>query len=166
MKYIIPIIIAGLIALDQGIKYWAVNNLQLAGQIKIWPDVFHLAYVENRGAAFGIMQNRQTLFIIITLAVLGGILWQWKQIPDNKSGKAMKIALILIVSGAIGNLIDRIILGYVVDMFYFVLIDFPVFNVADICVVCGTILLMPILIFGDIEPAEEEEFNTNLETEN
>lgn len=151
MRFLAAIAILLLVGVDQLTKYWAEIYLQGQADIRLWADVFHLSYVENRGAAFGMMQGRQTLFVIITLAVLIGIVWYWRQLPHNKVGKWMKVALTLIISGAIGNLIDRVALNYVRDMFYFTLIDFPVFNVADICVVVGVILLFPLLLFGDIE---------------
>lgn len=151
MKYLTPIAVILLVGLDQLTKYWADMFLMGQPDIELWPGVFHLAYVKNRGAAFGMMQGKQTFFVVITIAILIGILWYWRQIPKNKAGKWMKVALVLVISGAIGNLIDRVLLDYVRDMFYFILIDFPVFNVADICVVVGVFLMFPILIFGDIE---------------
>lgn len=164
MKFIIAIAIVALVGIDQLTKYLAEVYLRGQADIKVWPDVFHLSYVENRGAAFGMMQGRQTFFVIITCIVLIGVVWYWRQIPSNRAGMWMKGALILVISGAIGNLIDRIALHYVRDMFYFILIDFPVFNVADICVVVGVVLLFPLLLFGDIE-GEEIEKTSKLEEE-
>ncbi|WP_010167502.1 signal peptidase II [Candidatus Epulonipiscium viviparus] len=144
-----------LIVADQLVKRWAVNTLQGAADIPIIQDVFHFAYVENRGAAFGMFQDRQWFFIIITIIVLGGILFYWPRIPHTKLGTFYKISLTLIISGAIGNLIDRVFLGYVVDMFYFILIDFPVFNIADVCVVTGTIFLAGGLMLEDFFAAHK-----------
>lgn len=152
MKFIPILAVAVLLGIDQLTKYWAANVLAVQGDVMLWPNVFHFSYVENRGAAFGMMQNKQWFFISVTIIVLIFILWYWRNIPNNKWGYWMKFALVLIISGAIGNLIDRVMLGYVVDFLYFILIDFPVFNVADICVVVGVIILMPILLFGEIEP--------------
>ncbi len=151
MAYAIPVVV--LVLLDQWIKQWAINVLSVSGDIPIWEGVFHLSYVENRGAAFGMLQNRQWLFIVITLAVLIAIAIYWRSIPKN----IYKVALVLIISGAIGNLIDRVTLGFVVDMFYFVLIDFPVFNLADICVVVGTVIFCAVMILEDIFKPKEEE---------
>lgn len=159
MRFLVPISILLLLGIDQVVKYWAETSLRMNGEIQLWPGVFHFVYVENRGAAFGMMQGKQTLFIIVTTLVLVGIVWYWRQIPKNKTGLWMKIALILVISGAIGNLIDRIWLGYVRDMFYFSLIDFPVFNIADICVVVGVMLLIPVILFGE----EEKEVDQTLE---
>lgn len=153
---IIPLAILLFVGIDQWAKYLATHFLKGQEDILLWPQVFHLSYVENRGAAFGMLQDRQWFFVIITLIVLIGVCFYWKQIPQNASGKWMKGALILIIGGAIGNLIDRVLLGYVVDFFYFVLIDFPVFNIADIGVVVGVCLLIPIMLWGDIELEKKE----------
>lgn len=167
MKVIAVLLIAVLLGVDQLAKYWAANVLRAQGDVMIWPNVFHFTYVENRGAAFGMLQNKQWFFVIMTVIVLAFIIWYWKSIPCNKWGSWMKFALILIISGALGNLIDRVVRGYVVDFLYFVLIDFPVFNIADICVVIGVGILMPVLLFGDIEPgkATNEGETKNVETE-
>lgn len=153
MRFLTPISVALLVIIDQITKIGIVRYFSEphAKNIVLWPGVFELTYVENRGAAFGMMQGKVWLFVLITTAVLIMILWYWKHIPSNKAGVWMKVALVLVISGALGNLIDRVVLNYVRDMFYFVLIDFPVFNVADMCVVGGVILLFPILLFGDID---------------
>lgn len=160
MRFLVPLSLFLLVGLDQWVKYWAETALRAMGDMELWPGVFHLAYVENRGAAFGMMQGQQWFFIIVTVVVLAGVLWYWKHIPSNKAGLWMKVALVLVMSGAIGNLIDRVWLNYVRDMFYFILIDFPVFNIADICVVVGVILLIPIILFGDIEQEDTQEKKT------
>lgn len=151
MKYIGILAVILLVGIDQLTKYWADLFLKGQNDIYLWPGVFHLSYVENRGAAFGMLQGRQMLFVIVTCIIIGVILWYWKSIPKNKWGQWMKVAFILIISGAIGNLIDRVALDYVRDMLYFVLIDFPVFNVADICVVIGVMLLFPLLLILEDE---------------
>nr|WP_307989461.1 signal peptidase II [uncultured Niameybacter sp.] len=152
-KFIAPISVALLVLLDQLTKIGIVNYFSDPSKenIKIIPGVLELTYVENRGAAFGMLQGRVGLFVLITVVVLGVILWYWRSIPKNTSGTWMKVALVLVISGAIGNLIDRVFIHYVRDMIYFSLIDFPVFNVADMCVVGGVILLFPILLFGNLD---------------
>lgn len=158
MRFLAPVSVVLLVVLDQLTKIGIVQYFSnpSAQNIMIWPGVLELTYVENRGAAFGMMQGKVWLFVMITVAVLGMILWYWKHIPHTKTGIWMKVALVLVMSGAIGNLIDRVCLNYVRDMIYFSLIDFPVFNVADMCVVGGVILLFPILLFGDIDHEEQE----------
>ncbi|MDU7966485.1 MAG: signal peptidase II [Paeniclostridium sordellii] len=142
MLYIL--IIIGLIAIDQISKYVAVNYLANIGSIPIIKNIFHLTYVENRGAAFGMFQNNQIIFIVVAIAAcVFGLYYLYKK-DLNILGKS---AIILIISGALGNLIDRIRLGFVVDYFDFRVIWDYVFNVADVFVVVGTILLCVYIIF-------------------
>lgn len=142
MLYIL--IIIGLIAIDQISKYLAVNYLPNIGSIPIIKNIFHLTYVENRGAAFGMFQNNQIIFIVVAIAAcVFGLYYLYKK-DLNILGKS---AIILIISGALGNLIDRIRLGFVVDYFDFRVIWDYVFNVADVFVVVGTILLCVYIIF-------------------
>ncbi|MBS6507707.1 MAG: signal peptidase II [Paraclostridium bifermentans] len=136
MIYIL--IILGLIGLDQISKFLAVKYLVNIGSIPIIKDIFHLTYVENRGAAFGMFQNNQMIFVVVALAAcIFGLYYLYKK-QLNLLGKS---AIILIIAGAIGNLIDRVRLGFVVDYFDFRIVWNYVFNVADVFVVIGTILL-------------------------
>ena len=142
MLYIL--IIIGLIAIDQISKYVAVNYLANIGSIPIIKNIFHLTYVENRGAAFGMFQNNQIIFIVVAIAAcVFGLYYLYKK-DLNILGKS---AIILIISGALGNLIDRIRLGFVVDYFDFRVTWDYVFNVADVFVVVVTILLCVYIIF-------------------
>ncbi len=143
------LIIVGLIALDQVTKVWAVQQLANGQDVLLWPNVFHLTYVENRGAAFGMLQNKQWLFIIMTVVVVTALFIYYKKLPFTFWGKVSRISFVCIISGAIGNLIDRITLNYVRDFFYFILIDFPVFNVADILVVVGVGILFLAILIGE-----------------
>ena len=165
MYFLVPVIIAILVGIDQWVKYWTITHLKDMPQIQVWPGVFHLTYLENRGAAFGMMQGGQMFFVVVTIIVLIAIAIYWRKIPTDKMGKGLKVALVLIVSGAIGNLIDRLRLDFVVDMFYFVLINFPVFNVADICVVVGVILMFPIILFGELEEEKRKKETVNGEND-
>lgn len=132
------IVILLLIGLDQLSKIWAINDLKAIGSIPIIQNMFHLTYVENRGAAFGMFQNNQIVFIIVAVvASIVGLYYIYKK----KLNLLGNISIVLIISGAIGNLIDRVRLGFVVDYFDFRFIWDYVFNVADIFVVVGTILL-------------------------
>lgn len=142
MIYIL--IILGLIGLDQISKFLAVKYLVNIGSIPIIKDIFHLTYVENRGAAFGMFQNNQMIFVVVALAAcIFGLYYLYKK-QINLLGKS---AIILIIAGAIGNLIDRVRLGFVVDYFDFRIVWNYVFNVADVFVVIGTILLCIYIIF-------------------
>ncbi len=141
------------VGLDQLTKVVASGPLQQAGTVPLIPDVFHLTYLENRGAAFGILQDQRWLFAIITVAVvIGVIVFLIRKRPENKM---LVVSLTLLTGGAIGNLIDRLARGYVVDLFDFRLINFPIFNVADIFVVVGAFLLAAYLIF--IEGKKEKQ---------
>lgn len=135
---IYELIIILLISIDQISKLWALKYLKDIGSIPIIQNVFHLTYVENRGAAFGMFQNNQIVFIIVAVvASIVGLYYIYKK----KLNLLGNISIVLIISGAIGNLIDRVRLGFVVDYFDFRFIWDYVFNVADIFVVVGTILL-------------------------
>ncbi len=138
------IIVALLVGVDQLSKIWALTELKEIGSIPIIENVFHLTYVENRGAAFGMLQNNQTIFIIVAIAAsIYGLYY----LNTRKVDLIGKSGILLIISGAIGNLIDRVRLGFVVDYFDFRIIWEYVFNVADIFVVVGTILLCIYILF-------------------
>ena len=138
------IIILLLIGLDQLSKIWAINDLKAIGSIPIIQNMFHLTYVENRGAAFGMLENNQIIFIIVALvASIFGLYY----LHTKKINLIGKTGIILIISGAIGNAIDRLRLGFVVDYFDFRIIWEYVFNIADVFVVVGTILLCVYIIF-------------------
>lgn len=138
------IIILLLIGLDQISKIWAINHLKSIGSIPIIENIFHLTYVENRGAAFGMLENNQAIFIIVAIvASIYGLYY----LHTKKSNLICKTGIMLIISGAIGNAIDRFRLGFVVDYFDFRIIWEYVFNIADVFVVVGTILLCIYIIF-------------------
>ncbi len=136
-----------LVVLDQYTKILAVKHLKDQPDIPILKDIFELSYVENRGAAFGMMQNKQTFFIITTVLVVAAILWIFHTMPMEKKFIPGRVTLIFIIAGAIGNFIDRVSQGFVVDFLYFKLINFPVFNVADIYVTCSVFVLAFLLLF-------------------
>lgn len=136
-----------LVILDQLTKSLAVTYLKDRPAIVLWENVFELHYLENRGAAFGMLQNQKVLFVIIAVVMLTAISYILIKIPRIPHYYALEILLVLIASGAVGNMIDRVSLSYVVDFFYFKLIDFPIFNVADIYVSVSCFLLAVLLIF-------------------
>lgn len=147
---IVGILILGIDVLT---KIWARGELMEIGTIPLWEEVFHLTYVENRGIAFGMFGGGRIFFIVITLMVLLLLLWYYRK----SEGKThwLKCGTSLVVSGALGNLVDRIFRGFVVDFLDFRLIDFPVFNIADIAVCVGAVLLV-IHCFISEEKREEE----------
>lgn len=144
-----------LLLIDQLTKLWAVKILKPIGSIKIIHNVLEIYYVENRGAAFGIMQNKQWFFLIITLAVLVCLLWISGKIPEEKHFVPLKACLYFVGAGAVGNMIDRVFRKYVVDFIYFSLINFPVFNVADIYVTVAAVMLVILILFF----YQEEDFD-------
>ncbi|HFI0404469.1 TPA: signal peptidase II [Streptococcus suis] len=138
-KFGFPIVAAVLIVLDQLVKTWTVTNIALDTVEPFLPGFMSLAYLRNYGAAWSILQNQQWFFTIVTIAAVTGLIWYYiKQIQGNIW---TLFSLSLMIAGALGNFIDRIRLGYVVDMFHLDFISFPVFNVADICLSVGVGIL-------------------------
>ena len=132
MRYIV--LILGLIGLDQLVKYIVEQQFTQNVPLEIW-NFINLTYIHNTGAAFGIMEGARILFVIFNIILIAAVWWAWKK---NWMGR-YKLSVSLIIAGAMGNCIDRVFRGYVVDF-----IDFtywPIFNIADIAIVCGTILL-------------------------
>ena len=144
-KAVVSIVI--LVAFDQLTKWLAVKYLLPSGPISIIDGVFELRYLENRGAAFGIFQNRQWMFILLTLIIVAAVIWLYIKMPETKRMLPLRIISVAVISGAIGNLIDRILNSYVVDFLYFRLIDFPIFNVADIYVTVSAVIFIILFIF-------------------
>lgn len=134
------------VAVDQLSKYHVVNHIPLGGHMDFLPGLMHLTYVQNTGAAFSSFQGARWFFVAIFAAFFGMVVWCFKKnvLPFTK---AEKWCIMAILGGGIGNLIDRIRLGYVVDMFATDFIDFAVFNVADAFITCGGVLLVVHLIF-------------------
>jgi len=136
-----------LIALDQITKYAAVAGLRDSGPYVILDNVLELLYIENRGAAFGIMNGMRVFFLILAPLISCVLLAGIACIPKERKYLPLKLTLSAIIAGALGNFIDRLINGYVVDFIYFMPIDFPVFNVADIYVTCGAFMLVILIMF-------------------
>lgn len=132
---------------DQLTKFLAVENLKGKVDIPLIPNVLYFQYLENRGAAFGIFQDQKIFLILLTSLILVGVCYVLWKIPVHKKYIYLKLLCFLITAGGIGNLIDRIRLDYVIDFIYFSPIDFPVFNVADIYVSVGMILLFIVVLF-------------------
>ena len=147
MIYILGLITVVLgVALDQFTKHLAVAHIKEEPIILI-DGVLELRYLENRGAAFGMLQNQQWFFLIVTIITLCIIIYTYIRLPRERHFTPLRICLITLTAGAIGNMIDRISLQYVVDFIYFKLIDFPIFNVADIFATCSTIVLIILFLF-------------------
>lgn len=135
-----------LVVLDQWTKYLASTHL-INNTCVLMDGVFELRYLENRGSAFGMFQNQRILLLFIGFIVLGVISVYFVKLPWTKKMNGLRLLALFIVAGGIGNMIDRFRLGYVVDFFYFKLINFPIFNVADIYVTCSVILLFILILF-------------------
>ena len=133
-----------LVAADQGAKW--LSYLYLKGQpsISLIPGVLelHYLYPENRGIAFGMFQGSVLFFAIVSLLFLGVILYAWIRIPKERFYLPLLTIATVLAAGALGNFIDRFFRGYVIDFIYFSLIDFPVFNLADVYVVVSGIFLI------------------------
>lgn len=138
---------AAALILDQLTKHLA--DMYLKGQpAKVVIDgVFELRYLENRGAAFGMMQNMQYFFVAGAALVCAVVIFLYFRMPDTSRYIPLRVCAVLLCAGAVGNMIDRIRLNYVIDFFYFRLIDFPIFNVADCYVVIACIVFALLILF-------------------
>ena len=143
------LVAALLIALDQLVKYKIDSAFMVGERHPLIKGVFQLTYVQNRGAAWGSFSGKIVFLLIITIAILIGALYVYVQLARRKDNgyTPIRISLVFLISGAIGNMIDRFARGFVVDMFDFCLINFPVFNVADIYVTCSFIVIVILILF-------------------
>ena len=137
----VTIIIAGIL-LDQLTKLWASRVLSGMTTYSIIPNVLHFTYVENTGAAFNIFSDMQMFLIIVTLVFIVLLGYLFYLLPKTKAYNLANLALALMLSGAIGNLIDRIVSSYVIDFIDLRFLNFAVFNIADSMVVVGAFLLL------------------------
>lgn len=136
-----------LVAIDQFTKKIAVIKLKDQPAFNIIDGVLEFNYLENKGAAFGMLQNQKVFFIFVAVVFLGVIVFVLFRAPAEKKYLRLHILLVMIAAGAIGNMLDRLRLDYVVDFIYFVLINFPIFNVADIYVTVATAILIIQVLF-------------------
>ncbi|MBW9330149.1 MAG: signal peptidase II [Lactococcus raffinolactis] len=146
-KISLPIVIILGIVLDQVVKIVIVKNIKLSEQKPVLKGLLSLTHLRNNGAAWSILEGQQWFFVLTTVIVLAVAIWFWLK---NLSKNWYAIGLTLIISGALGNFIDRVRQGYVVDMFQLDFINFPIFNVADILLSIGfVVLFIGILIEKD-----------------
>ena len=147
-------VIVGIICLDQLSKWLAVIFLQGNASFPIWQDVLHLTYAENRGMAFGLLADQRWIFMVLsTVAIAALVFYMVRYRPQNVW---LRLSLAMIVGGGIGNMIDRIFLGYVVDFIDFTLINFPIFNVADSFVCVGAGILVVYLLWDTARECKKE----------
>ena len=136
-----------LLSVDQFTKYLAITKLKGNYPFVLIDGVLEFNYLENRGSAFGMLQNQKYFILFICVIFLAVIMFFLFRLPEKKKFISMHILLSLIVAGGIGNMIDRIRFDYVIDFISFTLIDYPIFNVADCYIVVGTIVLFILFLF-------------------
>jgi signal peptidase II len=145
------IIIISIIIFDQWTKHLANIHLKSIETYPLIQDVFHFTFRKNRGAAFSMLRDKQTFLIIITSIVVAILIVYLMKIMKKQNLLLIKLPMAFIIGGAIGNLIDRIRLKYVIDFFDFTLINFAVFNVADVFIVIGSIVFAYAVIFKNVK---------------
>ena len=141
------LLISIIVFMDQIIKYYIINNFNYGQSLAIIKGVFHLTYVKNTGAAFGILKNANNFFIIVSIVIILFLLFY--RYYYFKSNIYINMSIGLIIGGAVGNLIDRILLNHVVDYLDFRI--WPVFNLADSAIVVGAGFLIIYIIVTDYE---------------
>ena len=136
-----------LIAFDQFTKRLAVLRLMNQPAFVLIEGVLELDYLENRGVAFGMFQNQRWPILFFGAILMVALVWLISRLPEGRKYTVLQMILTCIIAGGIGNMIDRFFLGYVIDFISFVLIHYPIFNVADCYVVCATIGLFVLFVF-------------------
>lgn len=146
--YVLPILLIALLtAFDQLTKYMITSSFELYESKMVIQNILSFTYIRNTGVAWGMFQGKRIIFLVLTAVVLLFCFYIFVNIAEQKKYRLLRIALIVLVSGAVGNMIDRIKLGYVVDFFCVEFIDFPIFNVADIFVVVSMIGIFLLIMF-------------------
>ncbi|MBO4485393.1 MAG: signal peptidase II [Lachnospiraceae bacterium] len=142
---VLPVI---LIAIDQITKWLTRRHFsKKPADVTLIPKVLYFRYVENRGAAWGIMQGRFQILSVVSVILIVGFIYALYKIPKTRRFLPLTLIFLFITAGAVGNLIDRLVFGYVTDFIYFSPINFPVFNVADIYVTCSVAALCIAFLF-------------------
>lgn len=144
---------AAVVIVDQLTKYLIQARMATGESIPVIPEVFHITYILNAGAAFGIMQNQTYFFVGVALCLIAGVIYMYPRIPADQPH--LRCGVGLLTGGAVGNVIDRMRFGVVVDFFDFRI--WPVFNVADICIVIGVCCLILYLIQSENDRQETSE---------
>lgn len=146
-----------LIVLDRITKIWATNRLMDNEPIPLIPKVLELYYLPsgNTGAAFGILTGHRTLFLVIAVVVIAAIVYIIWNMPSDAKYRPLEILMVFVAAGGMGNMIDRLMQGYVVDFIYISCINFPIFNVADMYVSVCTVILAILMMFK----LKEEDYN-------
>lgn len=147
IPFISIVFIILLTVLDQYTKFIAVERLKDKAPFVIADGILEFRYLENRGAAFGIMQDQKAFFVFLATVIFIAIIYVLSIMPRQKRYFPLNAMLVFVAAGALGNMIDRVRLNYVVDFIYFVPINFPIFNVADIYVTCSMIVIIFLIMF-------------------
>ena len=142
------------IAVDQLTKYLVASTMYVGETIPVWQNVFHITYVQNKGAAFGLLSNNRWIFMVLSVAAI--VILFYYLIRKKPKSKLLRICLSLVVGGGIGNMIDRIFNQYVVDFIDVRAINFFVFNIADSCVTIGCVLLIIYILVTDIRASKKK----------
>lgn len=143
--------IAVLLFFDQYVKNLAITKLKDKPAFVIWEDVFELRYLENRGSAFGMMQNQKVFLLFVGFVFMAVLIYVLYKLPNQKKFYWAHACISLLIAGGVGNMIDRFRFDYVVDLFSFVLIHFPIFNVADIyiCIAAAGLLILFFFVYKE-----------------
>lgn len=137
---ILPAVVAlMIIILDQAFQHWVILHISLGSNIVVIPHILSLTNIRNNGAAWSILQGKMLFFLIITIIAIIILIYLYFK---KNSSLLYHFSIALIFAGAIGNFIDRLSMGYVVDMFQLTFINFPIFNIADISLTIGVILII------------------------
>lgn len=156
--WIAVIVAVLLVGLDQVTKYLALMQLKPVGSVTFVEGFMDFTFVENRGVAFGMFSGQKWFILLLTGIIVAVMVYYFVRLPHSRQYQWVRGAMVLVLAGAVGNMIDRIFRGYVVDFFEFTFFDWPVFNVADIYVVVGVILLAILILFViKEEPKEKKE---------
>ena len=154
MTWILIAVIVGVIGLDQLTKWLTVHFLELHESFPLWEDVFHFTYEQNTGMAFSLLSDQRWIFMTFSgVAIVALAVYLFRFRPQSKW---MQVSMAMIIGGGIGNMIDRIFLGYVIDFLDFTLINFAVFNVADSFVCVGAGILIVCLFLDMLKEAKAE----------
>jgi len=141
---------AVLVAADLLLKIWAADNMAGEPVRTLVPGVLGLTYLRNTGAAFGFLANAdwgRWVLTVVKIVLMAGLLWYYNRLPLERRFWLMRVPIILIFAGGIGNLWDRVLLGYVRDMLMFLFVRFPIFNLADVFVVVGCFMGAFVMLF-------------------
>lgn len=149
MIFVYLLLSAVIVGIDQWVKLWTVSTFELGESQSVISNIFSLTYIRNTGAAWSLLEGKMWFFTIVTVIAVIAVLYFL--IKNLHGSKWFTVGLSLVLAGALGNFIDRVRLGYVVDMFQTDFINFPIFNVADMSLVIGVICIFIYIILDEKE---------------